>query len=462
VHMNARAMGWVLLLATLFFIAMAVCLFLVELASSRQILVLEESHQSPKLDLATGKRWHIFLSHNWGNQDVVATIKRQLQLLLPEVEIFLDVDDLYDMDRLEDHVKESMTMIVMLGSKQYFSSRNCLKELEAAKRSGLPIIAVHEADVDRNGAPLDVLEAACPAEYRELIFKRRVGQPIVTWYRTREFQWLTLAMIGEQLLLTCPSYVGRPSLPLRVPGALAWSSPHFGPKVGLFSLYVSAFNPEASELGHEVRENASKDANRLSGGLLNTAASPSTIGASRWLQKQDEGECGWLLVLSPASFDGEDGHALTDEVHDALSHGIQPIVVYDADAGNFADVMKATPQRLHAAGLFKNKLAIELRGGMHRKVSLRQVAVALGARVDRDYCNGVWRRLRYLANDLLRARSPSQQTMSMRYLSRSQRPKHVHSASGLLIEMPSRRATHVESRRDTTDFHVDVELHERL
>lgn len=35
---------------------------------------------TPNLTLAAAKRWHLFLSHSWANQDVVATIKLQLRL----------------------------------------------------------------------------------------------------------------------------------------------------------------------------------------------------------------------------------------------------------------------------------------------------------------------------------------------------------------------------------------------
>ncbi len=41
----------------------------------------------PWLPSAAGKRWHLFLSHNWANQDVVATIKQQLLLLLPTARV---------------------------------------------------------------------------------------------------------------------------------------------------------------------------------------------------------------------------------------------------------------------------------------------------------------------------------------------------------------------------------------
>ena len=38
--------------------------------------------------------YHLFLSHIWGTgQDACATIKKKLQLLLPNVKIYLDVTD---------------------------------------------------------------------------------------------------------------------------------------------------------------------------------------------------------------------------------------------------------------------------------------------------------------------------------------------------------------------------------
>ena len=51
--------------------------------------------EPPKLLLGEGHRYHLFLSHIWSTgQDQCAIIKRQLQLLLPGVIVFLDVDDL--------------------------------------------------------------------------------------------------------------------------------------------------------------------------------------------------------------------------------------------------------------------------------------------------------------------------------------------------------------------------------
>ena len=100
-----------LLLATLFAFTLLVLLaalgfFVAELRGAREILLVRATGLPPTLTLAEGKRYHLFLSHNWDNQDVVATIKRQLQLLLPGIAIFLDVDDLQSVDDLELYVKQ--------------------------------------------------------------------------------------------------------------------------------------------------------------------------------------------------------------------------------------------------------------------------------------------------------------------------------------------------------------------
>ena len=48
---------------------------------------------------------------------------RQLQLCLPGVRVFLDVDDLKDISALESSIEQSAVVLIFL-SKNYFSSRN--------------------------------------------------------------------------------------------------------------------------------------------------------------------------------------------------------------------------------------------------------------------------------------------------------------------------------------------------
>ena len=66
------------------------------LAAARQpVLRLKTTNAPPELPLAPHQEWHLFLSHVWRTaQDSCNAIKRNLQLLLPGVSIFLDTDDI--------------------------------------------------------------------------------------------------------------------------------------------------------------------------------------------------------------------------------------------------------------------------------------------------------------------------------------------------------------------------------
>eukprot|EP00964_Phaeocystis_antarctica_P025281 scaffold14193_cov85-Phaeocystis_antarctica.AAC.3 len=58
--------------------------------------------QVPELKLEASHRYHLFLSHVWSSgQDQMATVKRELQLLLHGIRVFLDVDDLEEIGKLD-------------------------------------------------------------------------------------------------------------------------------------------------------------------------------------------------------------------------------------------------------------------------------------------------------------------------------------------------------------------------
>ena len=95
-------------------------------------------------------------------QDAAALLKRQLQRLLPNVQIFLDVDIKDTNLTLEDHVSSSRAFLILLGSPKYFESPNCLREAKLAAQMQLPLILVHDCEASKNGASLEELRAACP------------------------------------------------------------------------------------------------------------------------------------------------------------------------------------------------------------------------------------------------------------------------------------------------------------
>ena len=93
--MVAVVFGFNLVLAVLF---VGVSIFwLWSMRKMRSLRLLELGGELPHCDLEQGMRFHLFLSHVWtSGQDQVAVIKRQLQLLLPGIRVFLDVDDMQD------------------------------------------------------------------------------------------------------------------------------------------------------------------------------------------------------------------------------------------------------------------------------------------------------------------------------------------------------------------------------
>jgi hypothetical protein len=309
---------------------------------------------------------------SWSNQDAVATIKRQLQLLLPGSRVFLDVDDLASVERLEEYVGGSAAMLVFLGSPAYLASANCLRELAAATAHRVPLIRVHESDPVKNGAPIDALERMCPDEHRCNLFGHRTDGAqlgaMLGWHRTRDFQVACLAQIAEQTLLASPSYASEASLPLYMPGALAWASPAFASRT---PIYTSCTDTRASAVAATLCDAHS---------LLERTDEPPTDAASATR---------WLLFLYVGCFDGEAGVQLADDMRAALGYGAVPVTVYAPAMGPFGAIIDATPQALREAGLF-GPLAVEWHEGALTAVSMAQLALRMGAQLAAGCCEQ-WR-----------------------------------------------------------------------
>ena len=154
----------------------------------------------------------------------MAIIKRQLQLLLPSLSIFLDVDDLQDIGELESYIGQSAVVLLFL-SRGYFQvrahttsrahhhvanptrnlsraqSKNCLREIRSSAEKHKPAALVHECDTDRGGEPLDVLRATCPADAAEYVgFDRR---EVIEWHRIFDLQLVSLKRIAAIVMRAC-------------------------------------------------------------------------------------------------------------------------------------------------------------------------------------------------------------------------------------------------------------------
>ena len=345
-------------------------------------LRLQASGRRPELSLAPGHQWHLFLSHSWDNQDVVATVKRQLQLLLPSIQIFLDVDDLRSVDKLEAYIGESAAVLVLLGSPGYFQSANCRRELMATMERGAPLILLHDADERKAGSPLVELMSACPSEWRAFVFgSAEKPRPVVRWQRLRAFQLVSLTQVAEAVLLSSPHYHDEAELPLIISGQPALPPPHADDeRVGV---YVSRSNVGAwaeaealrQELGAAVWLTSAAPAWAEAGQLSGGAATPSAAGAPH------EQPTRFLLYLRRDTFEGVAGAELAEELRLALAARLPIVMLHENDeaaggCSRFDPIYNSTPAELKDAGLY-DAIAVAWYPGKFRPVSVRLASAQL-------------------------------------------------------------------------------------
>jgi len=281
-------------------------------------------------------------------------------------------------------VRRSASMVVLLGSPRYMSSRNCLRELAAAQKVELPLIGVHEADPSKKGASLVTLRQAAPETHASYLW----GAEIMPWHRVSHFQMVALAKVAERVVhassaapsaATLPSQrynrhssadgeePSRPSncaavddvVPLRVQGALAWAPLHFAAST---SVYVSPHNPAAGPIAQRLLARWSDEMS-----VVEDSSAAAKEGAR------------WLLCVSTQAFKGLQGARLLIELEAELRAGVVPLLVYEPAAGDFHAIFEATPLRLTILGIY-GRLAVEWHEGVLRPASEALLAQALGAR----------------------------------------------------------------------------------
>ena len=395
---------------------------------------LVETKQLPELRLGPEMKWHIFLSHIWSSgQDQVATIKRQLQLLLPGIRVFLDVDDLQEIGKLEEYIEQSQCILIFL-SRNYFFSANCLRELDHALQSNKPLVLVHEEDPGKGGEPLEQLKADCASHgtknNRMAVFER--GGEVLTWQRFYDFQLVVLEGIASQLLhagaiVQNPMATPQPPM-LYIPGEISRQQLVFESSI---TAYVSPCNPGAAAMAAELENRypnnditfelepsdhltmAAQQAGRQHSIMLGEVPDG---GASPWgfargnakalrliaptaaanshasgtvshagLHKRTARGTGYthvLLYLNHDTFTGAAGQKLANEVRVLLKAHVPFVMIHENDPERggcpFSRFFQTTPEDLVRDGLYK-KIAIAAQPGVLRDVSLALVAKGFGA-----------------------------------------------------------------------------------
>ena len=140
-------------------------------------------------------------------------VKQRLLEMIPELSVFLDVDDLEDISNLEGYIETSQHIFIYC-SKGYFQSRNCMRELAFSVRKGKPIIACLDLDASRGGLSLEQIKTelaqaeesyekwsfASDTPKSDELFAALTREDPLEWTRIGAFQDVTMRLIAERTL----------------------------------------------------------------------------------------------------------------------------------------------------------------------------------------------------------------------------------------------------------------------
>src|ERR1700722_686254 len=125
-------------------------------------------------------QYDVFISYKQkDSSDLAILIKDELLLLNPNLKIFLDRDDVQNISKLEDNVKNSSNFILII-TKEVFESYYVKREIKTALDFNKNIILIHDQEnchfPNRNVLEPDMQQIfdvrAIPyiREYRKIIF----------------------------------------------------------------------------------------------------------------------------------------------------------------------------------------------------------------------------------------------------------------------------------------------------
>jgi len=360
--------------------------------------VTNEQVAAPELGAPTlqTKFYHTFLSHVWGTgQDQMRIVKQRLVEMIPDLIVFLDVDDLEEIGDLEGYIDRTSTILVYC-SKGYFASKNCMRELISTVTKQKPLIALTDPETSHGGLSLEeVREQLMEADglYEKWGFTEAMpsGQELysalfasetIEWNRIGHFQDVTMRRIAEQLLPDAAgiTYVDREIInqklkPLKLPSKS-------------YHIYCSALNPGATEVITEVSHERGFDMQ------LEVAAHRSRTANSLHVTVEVAKLCDcdhMLLYLTSQTWTrAENSAALGLELMKAMDLEVNVLLVHEMPGAGgqearfgcefgsfFACASGATPTELLKRGIYSS-IAVPLKGGPWREASMMLLGMALG------------------------------------------------------------------------------------
>jgi len=386
-------------------------------ASKARRLRFKKSHKEvPAPILSHGVQYHVFLSHVWGTgQDQMRIVKQRMLEMIPNVSVFLDVDDLEEISKLEGYVEGSQTILIHL-SNGYFNSKNCMRELTTASKLRKHIIALLDPDRAHGGlTKYEVHQQLCDATslYAKwdfapdtasgvALFDNLFAHDAIEWNRLGHFQDVTMRLIAERVVFDADLHGST-----MVQDELANQTPTIKPPTkdgSKYHVFCSPRNTDAYDLLQEV-------ARTFQVSLIgNKKVRPSSMRQSvtQLMKKnaekdkhalyvttnlKDLSQCDHMLVYLTSTTwrSGEKSDELGEEIRTAMDEEVHLLLAHEMPglgedearpACEFSTFFEhpdgATPQALLQAGIY-GQIAVPLKGGAWRAASMVMMAQALSS-----------------------------------------------------------------------------------
>ena len=343
-----------------------------------------------------GIRWHLFLSHTWETgQDQARVIKERLNQLVAGVNVFLDVDDLDDISRLEDYVAASEVILIFL-SGGYVTSKNCLRELRAAVDQKKRILVVRETEDKKGRVDDKAVRESLKDPNDKALLEALLSAPSVDWHRVSAYQDVSLLQIARQLAPEAErEHLYLPGGPLE---ELEGCELPPSSSAGGAHLYVSPHNPGAEAIARELAgafgtavDGSGHVGSRRRRSSLSAATTRAPLDA-RSDADAFESSGAMLLLLNRQTWSAAEGDAaalarkrsLAQDVSRAMRAGIKVVMAHECDLrakgprevvpfSHFFDDSQ-TPPHLLAWGVYHD-IAVAMHGGEHRHVSVALLAL---------------------------------------------------------------------------------------
>jgi hypothetical protein len=387
----------VMMLGTL---VISVCLVVAMtfLTITHPVLTVVKPGEKPNLVLnaESNCEFHAFFSHVWSTGKAKShAIVRKMQLVMPSVRIWLDVDNIegYGGD-LEQAVAESVVFFVFV-SKGYFASKNCQREIITAIILGKPVIVIYEGDVLALESMMNECKRYCTGTTDEETLSKmlhHLEHSSIPWVDENVFAAKALNVVSTMFLANLPYYQSHPAElegGVYVPGELGEIQ-----LTSAVNLIICESNEGTSDVAHELMTMAGNDSRLIT--IRHSIAVVSELDSLLRSSRQEEGEIDattgnedkrevMILYLNQETFK-HDADELTDILKRVIDHGIEIILLHELDPERkgceFGNFFHQTPMELleEPYKIYSRSIALPLYGyDDYRELGLKRLLCKMGA-----------------------------------------------------------------------------------